>query len=79
VVTVLIRLWLYFRPHVFSMAAGVAVSWGVRWLSSMGGACRVLCYPPITIAMGLLGGFLGAQLYRSEHPLTPVDSDALDG
>jgi hypothetical protein len=46
----------------------------VRALSSLGGACRVFCYPPITIGMGLLAGFLGAQLYRSDHPLPPRDS-----
>jgi len=59
----------YFTPHVFSVAGGVAFTWGVRWLTSLGGACRVFCYPPITIALGVLGGLLGAQLYRSEHPV----------
>jgi len=77
--SVLIRLALYFRPHFFAMAAGLAVSFGVRFLAGMGGSCRFLCYPPVTIAMGLIGGFLGAQLYRSENPLQPVDPGALDG
>ena len=67
--SMLLRLALYFRPHVFGMAFAVSVSWLVRSLSVMGGACRVLCNPPVTIGMGLLGGFLGAQLYRNNHPL----------
>jgi len=71
--TMLRRLALYFRPHLFAMAAGVAFSFGVRFVASLGGSCRFLCYPPVTLAMGLLGGFLGAQLYRSENPLAPVD------
>lgn len=65
----LVHAWLYFRPHVFAMAGGVAFLWAVRWVTSLHGACRTLCYPPITIGMGLLGGFLGAQLYRSDHPI----------
>lgn len=65
----LLRLALYFRPHFFAVLAGVALMWGVRWLSSRGGACRTLCYPPVTITLGVLGGLVGAQLYRSEHPL----------
>ena len=63
------RLLLYFRPHLFAMLGGVAFTWGVRWLSSFGGSCRLFCYPPVTIMLGLLGGFIGAQLYRSDHPL----------
>jgi hypothetical protein len=69
----LLRLALYFRPHLFGMLFAVGVSWLVRSLSVMGGACRVLCYPPVTIGMGLLGGFLGAQLYRNNHPLPSTD------
>jgi hypothetical protein len=65
------RLVLYFRPHLFAVLFGVGFAWVVRWLSGMGGACRVLCHPPITIGMGVLGGLLGAQLYRREHPLPP--------
>ncbi len=60
---------LYLRPHLVSAVVGVAFAFGVRYLSSMGGACRVFCYPPITFTMGLLGGLIGAQLYRSEHPV----------
>jgi len=68
---VLRRLAAYFTPHLFAVAGGVAFAWGVRWLTSLGGSCRVFCSPPITIGLGVLGGFLGAQLYRSEHPLPP--------
>ncbi|MDX2012319.1 MAG: hypothetical protein SFW67_19140 [Myxococcaceae bacterium] len=75
-VSMLLRLALYFRPHVFGMAFAVSVSWLVRSLSVMGGACRVLCYPPVTIGMGLLGGFLGAQLYRNNHPLPTTEPEA---
>jgi predicted PurR-regulated permease PerM len=74
----LLRLALYFRPHLFAVVFGVGFAWLVRWLSSMGGACRVLCYPPVTIAMGVIGGLLGAQLYRSEHPLPPRAGDGED-
>lgn len=65
----LLRVARYFRPHVLAVVAGVSFMWTVRWLSSMGGACRTLCYPPITIGLGVIAGLLGAQLYRSEHPL----------
>lgn len=68
---VLRRLAAYFTPHLFAVAGGVAFSWAMRWVMSLGGSCRVFCYPPTTIAFGVLGGFLGAQLYRSEHPLPP--------
>jgi hypothetical protein len=74
----LLRLALYFRPHLFGMVFAVSVSWLVRSLSVMGGACRVLCYPPVTIGMGLLAGFLGAQLYRNNHPLPSGEPDALE-
>jgi hypothetical protein len=72
----LLRLALYFRPHLFGMLFAVGVSWLVRSLSVMGGACRVLCYPPVTIGMGLLAGFLGAQLYRNNHPLPSGEPEA---
>lgn len=68
---VLRRLAAYFTPHLFAVAGGVAFSWLLRWVMSLGGSCRAFCYPPTTIALGVLGGFLGAQLYRSEHPLPP--------
>ncbi|MDP3506180.1 MAG: hypothetical protein Q8S33_37925 [Myxococcales bacterium] len=71
----LLRLALYFRPHVFGVLGSVAVVWMIRTLSVMGGSCRVLCYPPITIAMGVLGGLLGAQLYRNNHPLPSADDE----
>jgi hypothetical protein len=71
----LLRLALYFRPHLFGMVFAVGVSWLVRTLSVMGGACRVLCDPPVTIGMGLLAGFLGAQLYRNEHPLESTEGE----
>ncbi len=67
----LLRLALYFRPHLFGVVASVGFMWTVRALSSMGGACRVLCNPPITIGIGVLAGLLGAQLYRSENPVRP--------
>jgi hypothetical protein len=74
----LLRLALYFRPHLFGVLFSVGVAWLVRTLSVMGGACRVLCYPPVTIGMGVLGGLLGAQLYRSNHPLRrPEDEEPL--
>jgi hypothetical protein len=71
----LLRLVLYFRPHLFGMTFAVCVSWLVRTLSVMGGACRVLCFPPVTIGIGLLAGFLGAQLYRNEHPLPSTEPE----
>ena len=69
------RLATYFTPHFFAVVGGVAFAWGVRWLMTTGGSCRLFCYPPITIAMGVVGGLLGAQLYRSEHPLPPRDGE----
>lgn len=66
---VLWRLVLYFRPHLFGVLGSVAVVWMIRTLSVMGGACKTLCYPPITILLGVAGGLLGAQLYRTNHPL----------
>ncbi len=65
------RLVAHFTPHLVAVAAGVAFTWGVRWLMSFGGSCKLFCYPPVTIALGVLGGLWGAQLYRSEHPLPP--------
>ncbi len=71
--------WLarYLAPHLFGMGFGVAVAWLVRSLSVMGGACRVLCYPPVTIGMGVVGGLLGAHLYRSNHPVDPPEEEPL--
>lgn len=63
------RAALYLRPHLFGVVFSVGVAWLVRSLSVMGGACRVLCYPPFTIGMGVVAGLLGAQLYRNGHPL----------
>lgn len=65
------RLAAYFTPHLFAVLGGVAFTWGARWFMSLGGACKLFCYPPVTIAMGVVGGLLGAQLYRNEHPLPP--------
>jgi hypothetical protein len=70
-----LRLAYYFRPHLFGVLGSVGLAWAVRTLSVMGGECRVLCYPPVTIGMGVLGGLLGAQLYRSENPLLPPPDD----
>lgn len=72
---VLLRLALYFRPHLFAVVFGVGFAWLVRALAGMGGSCRFLCYPPVTIGMGVLGGLLGAQVYRSEHPLPPASRE----
>jgi hypothetical protein len=71
-----LRAGYYFRPHLFAVLAGVALMFSVRWLSSMGGSCRFFCFPPVTFTLGALGGFLGAQLYRSENPLPPLREDA---
>lgn len=71
--------WLarYLSPHLFGMVFGVGFAWMVRSLSVMGGACRVLCYPPFTIGMGIVGGLLGAQLYRANHPVDPPEEEPL--
>lgn len=66
------RLALYFRPHFFAVLGGVAFAFTVRWLSMMSGECPIFCRPPITFSLGLLGGLIGAQLYRSENPLPPL-------
>jgi hypothetical protein len=63
------RLLAYFTPHLYAVPAGLAAAFAVRWVASFSGSCKFLCYPPVTFAMGLLGGLLGAQLYRSENPL----------
>lgn len=63
------RLLLYLRPHLFGVAFAVPVAWGVKTLASLGGSCSALCRPGVALTMGLVGGLLGAQLYRSEHPL----------
>lgn len=60
---------LYLRPHLFAAIGGVAFAFGVRYLTSLSGSCRVFCYPPITLSLGLLGGLIGAQLYRADHPV----------
>lgn len=67
----LLRLALYFRPHLFASLGGVAFTWGVRWVLSLDGSCRAFCYPPITVGLGLLAGLMGAQMYRSDHPIAP--------
>jgi hypothetical protein len=67
------RLWAYFLPHRWAVPAGLAAAFAVRWVATLSGSCRFLCHPPITFAMGLLGGLLGAQLYRSENPLPHPD------
>ena len=68
----------YLAPYVFGVAFSVGVAWMVRSLSVMGGACRVLCYPPFTIGMGVVGGLLGAWLYRSNNPVhRPEDDEPL--
>ena len=71
----LLRLGRRLAPWVFGVAFSVGVAWLVRSLSVMGGACRVLCYPPITIGMGVAGGLLGAWLYRSNYPVRAEGDD----
>lgn len=73
---VLTRLARRLAPYVFGVAFSVGVAWLVRSLSVMGGACRVLCYPPFTIGMGVVGGLLGAWLYRSNLPTPTADDEA---
>ncbi|MDP1828900.1 MAG: hypothetical protein Q8L48_36905 [Archangium sp.] len=63
------RLLLYLRPHLFGVAFAVPLSWLVKTLASMDGSCRTLCQPGVALTMGLLGGLIGAQLYRSENPI----------
>lgn len=74
----LLRLGQYFRPHAFAMAFGVAFAWLVKLVAASGGSCSFLCQPGVYVSMGVLGGFLGAQLYRSEHPLPPRPGDDAD-
>lgn len=62
-------------PYVFGVVFSVGVAWLVRSLSVMGGACRVLCYPPFTIGMGVVGGLLGAWLYRSNYPFRGAEDE----
>ncbi|MBL8921355.1 MAG: hypothetical protein JNJ54_21020 [Myxococcaceae bacterium] len=62
-------------PYVFGVVFSVGVAWLVRSLSVMGGACRVLCYPPFTIGMGVVAGVLGAWLYRSNYPVREPGDD----
>lgn len=67
------RLALYLGPHVGAVLFGVLLAKGVATLASLGGSCSFLCHPTVNAAMGIVGGLLGAQLYRSEHPLPPSD------
>lgn len=67
----MLRLWSYFKPHLFGVAFAVPVSYAVKTAASLGGSCNALCRPGVALTMGLLGGLFGAQLYRSEHPLPP--------
>lgn len=68
-VSMLQRALRYVLPHLVAVPFGIAFFFGVRALSSLGGACRFFCNPPVTLSMGVLAGLLGAQLYRSEHPV----------
>ena len=63
------RVLLYLRPHLFGVTFAVPLAWLVKTLASMDGSCRTLCRPGVALTMGLVGGLLGAQLYRSENPL----------
>lgn len=65
------RLGRYLQPHFFGVTFGLAMAFLVRAVLSSGGSCRTICYPPVTITMGLVAGLLGAQLYRSENPVRP--------
>jgi hypothetical protein len=65
------RAWMYFQPHLFGVAFGLVVAFLMRAVLKSGGSCTTLCYPPVTIAMGLTAGLLGAQIYRSDNPLPP--------
>lgn len=47
------------------------LAWAVKTAASLGGSCTALCRPGVSLTMGVLAGLLGAQLYRSEHPLPP--------
>ena len=67
----LVRFLLYFRPHFFSAAGGMAFMWGFSWVLSQGGSCRAFCQPSVALSAGLAAGLFGAQLYRSDHPLPP--------
>ncbi|MFZ5442335.1 MAG: hypothetical protein ACOZQL_20165 [Myxococcota bacterium] len=63
------RVLRYLRPHLFGVTFAVPVSYAVKTLASLGGSCNALCRPGVALTMGLVGGLVGAQLYRSEHPL----------
>lgn len=67
------RIARYFVPHVFGMLGGIAFFWSVRWFTSLSGACRFFCNPPITVSLGVMAGLLGAQLYRNDHPVPHPD------
>lgn len=66
-------LWVlrYLKPHLFGVAFAVPLSYAVKTAASMGGSCNALCRPGVALTMGLLGGLIGAQLYRSENPISP--------
>jgi hypothetical protein len=53
----------------------MAFSWALRFVLGLSGSCRSFCYPPVALSVGLLGGLLGAQLYRQDHPLPPRDGE----
>lgn len=65
----MLRLFAYLKPHFFGVAFAVPLSYAVKTAASLGGSCSALCRPGVALTMGLLGGLIGAQLYRSEHPL----------
>ncbi len=65
----MLRLFAYLRPHLFGVAFAVPLSYAVKAAATMGGSCNALCRPGVALTLGLLGGLLGAQLYRSENPL----------
>ncbi len=70
------RLARYLQPHLFGVTFGLVMAFLMRAVLSSGGSCRFICYPPVTIAIGVVSGLLGAQLYRSDNPLPPADGDA---
>lgn len=73
-----LRLFQYLRPHLFAAPFGLAFAWLVKTVAASGGSCSFLCNPRVYVTMGLLGGLMGAQLYRSEHPLPPLPGEDAD-